>query len=142
MARTTGSYNHRTVAPSLQRVWQSMRIYRSRFTTADLITTARAGDSAVAKYVRALAQAGYLRLVQARVSGRPGSRDVWCLVRGVDSPVAPIRRRDGSGVYDPNTRVAWGLDGLPQAKPTDHDGVARGLLAKLRDQTDAEAAAS
>ena len=132
MARTVAAYSTAHTAPRQQPVWQAMRIQR-RFTTRDLLTTADCGESQVHKYCRALAQAGFLRLHQARVSGRPGSRDVWLLVRD-SGPTAPIRRHDGSGVFDPNTGVAWGMDGLPIAKPTDHDAVARGLLAKLADQ--------
>lgn len=139
MARTEGSYSTTHRAPRLQQVWQSMRIMRARFTTGDLLTTADTSISAVHKYCRALGRAGFLRLVQARVSGRPGSRDVWALVRDT-GPLAPIRREDGSGVYDPNTGVAWGNEGLPLAKATDHDAVARGLLAKYRDQQQADTA--
>lgn len=115
MSRPTGTYATRPTAAALQRVWQSMRILRSSFTIAELVITAESGDSATTKYVRALALAGYLRLVQPRVNGRPGSRAVWALVRGANSPLGPIRRRDGSGVYDPNTGAVWGLDGKRQA---------------------------
>lgn len=132
MARPFGTYNATTQAPMLQRVWQSMRVMR-RFTTANLQATAEAGESAVRKYLAALRRAGFVRLVQARVSGRPGSRDVWALVRD-SGPAAPIRRADGSGVYCPNTQVLWNLEGLPVAPASDHDAVARGLLAKLRDR--------
>lgn len=133
MARTVAAYSTTHQAPRLQQVWQSMRIMRARFTAADLVSTGSASESAVHKYCRALARAGFLRLVQARVSGRPGSRDVWALVRDT-GPAAPIRREDGTGVFDPNTGVAWGTEGLPRANKNDHDAVARGLLAKLRDQ--------
>ena len=133
MARTAGAYSTQPQGPALGRIWQSMRILRTRFTVADLITTAETGESATGKYVRALARAGYLRLVADRISGRSASRNVWALVRGHDSPLAPIVRKDGSGVYDPNTRVVWGLDGLPRAKASDTDAVARALLAKLGD---------
>lgn len=133
MARTVAAYSTTHRAPRLQQVWQSMRIMRARFTTADLVSTGSASESAVHKYCRALARAGFLRLVQARVSGRPGSRDVWALVRD-SGPAAPIRREDGTGVFDPNTGVAWGTEGLPLADKNDHDAAARGLLAKLRDR--------
>ena len=110
MARTPQAYSTASQAPALQRVWTSMRVMR-RFTTGDLITTAEAGETAVQKYVKALHQAGYLRLQTARVSGRPGSRDIWALVRDT-GPLAPIRRRDGSGVYDANTQAVWNLQGV------------------------------
>lgn len=132
MARTVGAYSSVTQAPRLQQVWQSMRIMRARFTTADLVSTGSASESAVHKYCRALSRAGFLRLVQARVSGRPGSRDVWALVRDT-GPKAPIRREDGTGVFDPNTGVAWGTQGLPVANRNDLNAVAKALLAKLAD---------
>ncbi len=133
MARTVAAYSTTHQAPRLHQVWQSMRIMRTRFTTADLVSTTTASESAVHKYCRALARAGFLRLVQARVSGRPASRDVWALVRDT-GPAAPIRRQDGTGVYDPNTGAAWGVQGLPIANKHDFDAVAKGLLAKLKDQ--------
>jgi hypothetical protein len=92
MARIKGSYSTVSQAPGLQKVWQAMRVMR-RFTTAELLMTTDASESAVMKYSRALAQAGYLRCVRARVSGRAGSRDVWQLVRDT-GPLAPIRRWD------------------------------------------------
>lgn len=110
MSRTMGAYNTRTVAPALQRVWQSMRIMRSRFSVGELITTAESGKSQTQKYVTALHRAGYLRLAQSRVNGRPGSHNAWALVRD-SGPVAPIVRYDGSAVYDRNTGLLWGMDG-------------------------------
>lgn len=124
MARTPQAYSTASQAPGLQQVWQAMRIMRARFTTGDLLTTAQTSESAVHKYCRGLARAGFLRLVQARVSGRPGSRDVWALVRDT-GPTAPIRRKDNSAVYDPNTGVVWGMDGKPVTSAEAADAVAR-----------------
>lgn len=132
MARTEQAYSTSSQAPALQRVWQSMRVMR-RFTTADLQTTAEAGETAVLKFTRALHQAGFLRLDKPIVSGRPGSRNVWLLVRD-SGPLPPIRREDGSGVYDPNTGIAWGMQGLPMAPATDIDVLARGLASRASDQ--------
>ncbi len=102
MARTEGAYSTTSArAPMLHRVWTSMRVMR-RFTSADLQTTAEAGETAVQKFCRALLQAGYLVIAKPRVSGRPGSRDLYVLVRDT-GPLPPIRREDGSGVYDQNT---------------------------------------
>lgn len=117
MARTLGAYSTTHQAPSLQQVWQAMRIMRARFTTADLVATSSASDSAVDKYCRALGRTGFLRLMQPVVSGRPGSRNVWALVRD-SGPTAPIRREDGSGVFDPNTGIVWpaNLAKLPAAR--------------------------
>jgi len=105
MARVKGSYCTVTQAPGLQKVWQAMRVFR-RFTTADLLMTVEVGESAVMKYCRALARAGYLQCARPRTSGRAGSRDVWQLVRD-SGPLAPIRRWDGNGVYDRNDGIAW-----------------------------------
>lgn len=136
MARTEAAYSTASQAPALQRVWQSMRIMR-RFTSADLMTTSEAGETAVQKYVRALAAAGYLRLVQARVSGRPGSRDVWLLLRD-SGPLAPIRRRDGTGVFDSNTHQVWNLKGelvqdAPPPPPPRLAQAGREALRQLHD---------
>ena len=100
MARIKGAYSTTTQAPGLQRVWQAMRVLR-RFTTAELLITTDASESAIMKYSRALARAGFLHCVRPRFSGRAGSRDVWQLVRDT-GPLAPIRRWDGSGVFDRN----------------------------------------
>lgn len=109
MARVKGAYCTTTKAPGLQRAWQAMRVLR-RFTTADVIMTAEVGESACRKYLRGLALTGFVALERERVSGRAGSRDVWRLVRDT-GPKAPIRRWDGTGVYDPNTGDAWVFDG-------------------------------
>jgi hypothetical protein len=149
VARTHSSYSMASQAPMLQRVWQSMRCMR-RFTAADLQATAEAGETGVAKFVKALHQAGFLRLVQARVNGRAGSRDLWALCRD-SGPLAPIRRADGSGVFDPNTQLTYGAQGqvlanasapaaakLSQAQREAlrlllREGVTRSSFAALRD---------
>ena len=113
MPRSFSDYSQASQAPALQRAWQSMRVMR-RFTTHDVMTTAEIGESALQKYVRSLHGAGFLKLVTPRVSGRPGSRDMWMLVRD-SGPLAPIRRKDGTGVFDVNTKCAWGPDGKLQA---------------------------
>jgi len=115
-----------------------MRMWRTMFSISTMASSTRmpttsASESAVDKYCRALGRTGFLLLVQPVVSGRPGSRNVWALVRDT-GPAAPIRREDGTGVFDPTTGVAWGTEGLPLAKKNDHDAVARGLLAKFQDQ--------
>lgn len=133
MARTQGAYSTAARGPALQRVWQVMRVLKT-FTRKQVIATAEAGETAVQKYIRALADAGYLQLQAARVNGSPGSHDVWRLVRD-SGPVAPIRRKDGNGVFDPNTQSVWNRSG--QAVCTDRndpDAVAKALLAKYRDQ--------
>lgn len=113
MARTTGAYSKHSVAPGLQRAWQSMRIMRS-FTCPDISTTAELQIRTVRIYMRALRRAGFVRLARRRAQTSPGSFDVWALVRD-SGPQAPIARRDGSGVYDRNTGISWGSNGEPQA---------------------------
>lgn len=132
MARTQGAYSSASQAPMLQRVWQSMRVLR-QFHTGELEATAEAGASQVLKYVRALSQAGYLRLQVPIVSGRPGSRNVWLLLRD-SGPLAPICRRDGTGVYDPNTQIVWGAGGqqLRQAPPPAPPRLQQNMREALR----------
>lgn len=86
-----------------------MRVMR-RFTTADLETTGSLKIRALQEFCRVLHKAGYLRLVQPRVSGRPGSFDLWHLVRD-SGPVAPVRRKDGATIFDRNTGAVWNLKG-------------------------------
>ena len=139
MARVRGAYSTASQGPALGRVWQCMRVMR-RFTRGQLMTTAEAGETAVQKYVRALADAGYLRLVAPRVNGRPGSQDEWQLVRD-SGPQPPIRRKDGNGVFDPNTHVAWDRRGHAVcADATDVAGVERALTAAWREAERATAA--
>lgn len=110
MPRTPGAYATYSNAPQLQQAWQSMRVMR-RFTQADLLTVAPAvGKSALTKYCRALEAAGFLRIVQPRLNGRPGSHNVYMLVRDT-GPKAPIRHRDWSGVYDRNTGLTYDAEG-------------------------------
>jgi hypothetical protein len=112
MPRTEGALSTASQAPMLQRVWLSMRVLR-QFTRGDLIATAEAGQTAVERYVRVLRDAGYVRLVAERVSGRPGSSDRLALVRD-SGPLAPIPRKKGGGAYDPNTLLTWDAQGRSQ----------------------------
>ena len=56
----------------------------------------------VKQYVARLEQAGYVRRLQARLNGRPGSHIVFGLVRDT-GPLAPIPWVDGR-LYDPNRK--------------------------------------
>ena len=89
------------VGNARQRLWNAMRIYKL-FTIAELAPVADASPANVQKYLRALAQAGYLRLERAKRNGAVSGHAVWRLVRN-SGPRCPIARSDGSGVYDPNT---------------------------------------
>lgn len=79
-------------------IWQSMRKLR-RFTAGDLEAVAEAGKGNVRRYVKELADAGYLRCVQPVQSGTPGGHAVWQLARDT-GPVPP--RISADGVYDAN----------------------------------------
>lgn len=106
MARTHGALSTHTAARKQQQLWQAMRVMR-RFTTLDLLTTCEGVSiDLVWRFVRPLHWAGYLYLEQPRVSGRPGSRDLWALVRD-SGPLAPIVYRYERGVADQNTGERW-----------------------------------
>lgn len=82
-----------------------MRIM-GRFTSAHIEITAGIGRANLIKYMRALREAGFIRVTQPRVSGRPGSYDVYQLVRN-SGPKAPMLWRNGQ-VFDPNTESVYG----------------------------------
>jgi hypothetical protein len=128
MARTAGATSRASTAPQLQRIWQSMRVLR-RFTAAELQAAAAAGKSQVGKYLSALKGAKIVRIAQPRVSGRPGSYDVWQLVRDL-GPLAPILRKDGAAVFDPNGQRAWAARGPRAGEPVDATPMPRLALAQ------------
>lgn len=70
-----------------RKVWQSMRIFR-RFTVPDLCRTSGARRNNVRKFLRNLEEHGYIMRHGSYVSGRPGSCQVWRLVKdcGPDYP--------------------------------------------------------
>lgn len=94
-----------------QRAWNAMRIARS-FTVPDITTAvARDGDGNVSenlrRYVRALADAGYLtRSLRRRPGTAPGSNGypVYSLARDT-GPVAPVVSQKSGGVHDFNEVV-------------------------------------
>ena len=114
MARREGCVVTTTHAVHLKKVWQSMRILR-RFCTAELLATTGATQRLTETFVRALSQTGYLRLVAPRVNGRPGSRNIWQLVRDT-GPLPPVRRGQG-GVWDANTQRLHGAAMPPAPAP-------------------------
>lgn len=114
MGRTPNAYSTRSSSVATQKVWQAMRVLR-RFTVADLVATAEVGESLARKYVRALAQAGHLVNARPRVSGRPGSWELWQLLRD-SGPQAPIKRTHG-GVYDPNSGCSYDSEGRDITHP-------------------------
>jgi hypothetical protein len=115
MPRAPGLHK-RTVntSPAKDKLWQSMRIMRSGFSSAELATVSEVSAKNAALYVRALRLAGFLRRTSKRTPGKAGSSDTYALVRNT-GPLSPIRHRHG-GVYDRNTQTRWGDDGKPVAE--------------------------
>ncbi len=109
-------------------LWQSMRKLR-RFTAGDLEAVAEAKKGNVRRYVRELADAGYLRCVQPVLSGRPGGHAVWQLARDT-GPVPP--RISADGVYDGN--LADPYQQICSAKLRKH---AVAMMKALREIVDA-----
>lgn len=102
MPRLPGSLTrHHAVVGARQRIWNALRIYKL-FTAAEIGPVASASPANVQKYLRALAQAGYLRLERPKRNGCVDGHAVWRLLRN-SGPRCPIVRSDHSGVYDPNT---------------------------------------
>ena len=118
MPRTPQAYSTASQAPMLQRVWTSMRVMR-RFTRGELMTTAEAGQRTVEGYVRALRDAGYLRLARGRVNGPPRSTDTWAPAPD-RRPPAPPRPPGRPRRAPPNTQQTWGPAGalLRDERPT------------------------
>lgn len=102
MARTPGSFtkSHR-VKNARQRAWNAMRIFKT-FTLAHLETSAEVSVNNLHRYLKALHRAGYLRQARPKRNGSPGGHIIWRLVAHT-GPLAPMVRRDGSGIYDPNS---------------------------------------
>lgn len=112
MARTPGLHKRtQNTSPAKDKLWQSMRIMRSGFSSPELATVSEVSAKNTAEYVRALRKAGFLRLTVKHVHGQAGSADRFALVRNT-GPLSPIKHRHG-GVYDRNTGTRWGDDGKP-----------------------------
>lgn len=88
-----------------QKAWGSMRVFKV-FTTAQIIATSGIAHDNLHKYCKALRRAGYLRLVRPKQNGKSEGHALWRLARN-SGTLAPIVRRSGSGVYDPNHDVLY-----------------------------------
>lgn len=88
------------------RAWKSMRILKT-FTHADLMITAEIRHQNVKMFVKALLDAGYLKLT------KPPMRGHWSTYRLVrdTGPQCPIPWKNGE-VLDQNTRTIYGKDGV------------------------------
>ncbi|HET7300091.1 MAG TPA: hypothetical protein VFJ01_05505 [Oleiagrimonas sp.] len=100
MSGRTGQIKRAPIASGKGRpkMWQTMRIMR-QFTVADIESSAEVTNTAASKYVRFLHQAGYLRCVQAKESGRTGGHARYQLLRNTGPHAPRIGKR---GVRDPN----------------------------------------
>lgn len=86
-----------------------MRLLR-RFTAFEVRAAAEVGEENLRKYIKALAATGYLRETTAKDNGKSMGHAVWRLVRD-SGPKHPIIRKDGTGVYDPNSGIVWNKNG-------------------------------
>lgn len=102
MPRTAGAVT-RTAArrTARYRAWQSMRMLR-RFTVPDLVATAEVRNDNAGNYVRALLDAGFLRVVKPKREGVKGGHPIYLLVRNT-GPKPPLVRGHGRTVWDANT---------------------------------------
>ena len=107
MPRVKGAHTKRASVTNVRALaWRSARILR-RFTRPQLQTTVPTLEHANAsKYLRSLVAAGYLRVTQERVCGRPGSYRVYQLIRDT-GPLCPLCRNNGQ-VYDQNNNQIYG----------------------------------
>jgi hypothetical protein len=109
MPRVKGARDRYATPDNLRaRAWQSMRILR-RFSRPQVQTTvAGLSQTNADKYIRALLRAGYLRVAQEHVSGRPGSYLIFQLVRDT-GPLCPVCWKNGQ-VYDQNNKQTYGRE--------------------------------
>lgn len=93
-----------------ERAWRAMRLKR-RFSIADLVMLCAQGgerdiEGNLAKYLRALEGAGFLRQLRVREQGyaRTSNGFVrWLLIDDMDhGPLTPVYRLSHGVVYDPN----------------------------------------
>lgn len=106
MPRTTGAFSRARPADDARaKAWTSMRIM-VRFTAPQICTTSSIRSDNLGRYIRALLMAGYLRIAQERVNGRPGSFRAYQLIRNT-GPKPPISWRTGQ-VFDQNTGIVYG----------------------------------
>ena len=81
------------------RMWSSMRIMRV-FTAQDIAATAEGDDRAARAYIKALQQAGYVR-VERETTFEVGSYTSYRLLKNT-GPLAPRLRADGKSLLDLN----------------------------------------
>jgi hypothetical protein len=80
--------------------------YLIRFTAGDVCAVAEIGEENLRKYLKALAKAGFIRTDRPKRNGHSMGHVVWMLTRDT-GPRQPVVRKDGSGVWDQNTRKLW-----------------------------------
>ena len=99
-----------------QRAWNALRLGQ-KFTIDDILMRACEGDerdaySNVRKYIRALADGGYVRAMPQReqpLNAMSNGCFRWLLINDT-GPVAPIWRVARKSLYDPNTETVVSID--------------------------------
>lgn len=99
-----GSHKQQCAAEGRARIWQAVRVMR-RFKVADIEMATELKNGAIGLFLRTLARAGYLQVVFKARGLRP---TVYQLVRD-SGPLPPMRRTDGSGMWDQNTQQLYPL---------------------------------
>lgn len=106
MARLQGARTrvYKRAPRARDRIWFAVRALR-RFDLPMIIATAEAGADNARRYLRGLADAGFVRRVQTKQNGVKGSGDVWMLIRD-PGPLAPRLQSNGA-TYDPNHHLVY-----------------------------------
>ncbi len=92
------TYSETTLPTDRDLAWTWMR-QQLEFTSFDLQRAGMSRPNAL-KYLAGLEKAGYVKVIQPKVTGPKGTPAVYCLVIN-SGPQAPMVQRDGS-VSDPN----------------------------------------
>ena len=128
MARTPGSTRTRNrVKTARQRIWNAMRV-TPQFMSIDLELVAETSERNLRAYLRALYRSGYLRQVRPKRNGKSFGYAIWRLVE-CHGPLAPIVRRDQSGVYDPNLDQFVPYQDIPEPVKKERTHERRALLS-------------
>lgn len=125
MARVRGAFTKaRPSSDARQRAWAAMRFLRT-FTAPELQMGAEIAYDNLKKYLTALEKAGYVKRLRPKRNGEAAGHVVWVLIRNT-GPKHPIARRNGKGVYDPNTDEVFPTSPDGEVETRDEQGgVAR-----------------
>jgi DNA-binding IclR family transcriptional regulator len=110
MARALGiSMASRPGKDARQRAWAAIRYLmksQGRFTDGDIISIAEIGASNLWRYLKVLAETGYVRVIGKHQSSHRMGYAIYELARDT-GPKHPIAHNDGQ-VYDQNTKETYG----------------------------------